>query len=446
MSHNRPPVPVIILVVLIVLGTAGFFIWQQLKPQTDTNLTASGTVEALQISIAPELAGKVLSVLVEEGDSVQAGDVLLRLDGSLLEAQRGLASASLDSAKSAVTSTEAAGASARAQYDLALAAALVEESALRAADWKLSNPSDFDQPSWYFDRAEQVAAFEAESVAAQDALVKARGRLEFYEQKATSGDFLQAERDLSAARATYQVAQDVLTDANNTDSALRDAAQTAFDDARAELEDAQVEYEDALTSEGAEDILTARAELRVAQERADKAADRIRALQTGLNSPKVLAAQKTVEQAEAAVSQAQTAIRQAEANLAVIEAQLQKLTIIAPADGVVLTRNIQPGEVVNPGSVALTLANLADLTLTVYVPEDRYGEVSLGQIVEVIVDSFPGETFSAAVIHISDSAEFTPRNVQTVEGRKTTVFAIKLSLDDPEGKLKPGMPADVTFK
>ncbi len=61
------------------------------------------------------------------------------------------------------------------------------------------------------------------------------------------------------------------------------------------------------------------------------------------------------------------------------------------------------------------------------------------------VDSFPGEIFVATVSHIAEQAEFTPRNVQTVEGRTSTVFAIKLQVQDPAGKLKPGMPADVVF-
>jgi HlyD family secretion protein len=72
--------------------------------------------------------------------------------------------------------------------------------------------------------------------------------------------------------------------------------------------------------------------------------------------------------------------------------------------------------------------------------------ISLGQTAEVKVDSFPDMTFTATVIHIADQAEFTPRNVQTVEGRSATLYAIKLSVQDPEGKLKIGMPADVTFK
>jgi HlyD family secretion protein len=61
------------------------------------------------------------------------------------------------------------------------------------------------------------------------------------------------------------------------------------------------------------------------------------------------------------------------------------------------------------------------------------------------VDSFPGMQFNAQVTYIADQAEFTPRNVQTAEGRSATVFAIKLTVADPEGRLKPGMPADVIF-
>ena len=114
-------------------------------------------------------------------------------------------------------------------------------------------------------------------------------------------------------------------------------------------------------------------------------------------------------------------------------------------DGVILSRNVEPGEFVQPGATALSMANLNNLTITVYVPEDRYGQIYLDQDANVSVDSFPGQTFKATVSYISDQAEFTPRNVQTVEGRSSTVYAIKLKVIDPEGKLKPGMPADVVF-
>ena len=96
-----------------------------------------------------------------------------------------------------------------------------------------------------------------------------------------------------------------------------------------------------------------------------------------------------------------------------------------------------------PGAALLELADLEHLTLTVYVPEDRYGQVALGEQVTVTVDSFPGQAFRGTVSRIADQAEFTPRNVQTVEGRTTTVFAVDLALDPSDGRLKPGMPADV---
>jgi HlyD family secretion protein len=93
----------------------------------------------------------------------------------------------------------------------------------------------------------------------------------------------------------------------------------------------------------------------------------------------------------------------------------------------------------------LTIGQIDSLSIVVYVPESQYGQISLGQTAQVKVDSFPGETFTATVTHIADQAEFTPRNVQTSEERATTVYAVKLSIDNAAGKLKPGMPADVTF-
>jgi HlyD family secretion protein len=120
--------------------------------------------------------------------------------------------------------------------------------------------------------------------------------------------------------------------------------------------------------------------------------------------------------------------------------------ITSPLSGVVLYRSVEPGEVVAVGAPLITVADLTDLELTVYVPEDRYGQIRLGQTHPVTVDSFPTETFTGTVVHIADRAEFTPRNVQTTEGRKTTVFAVRLSLGDGQGKLKPGMPADVHFE
>jgi multidrug efflux pump subunit AcrA (membrane-fusion protein) len=347
-----------------------------------------------------------------------------------------------------VTTAEAALASAQAQYTLALNSALAEEQAVRGTAWQQDPPGEFSQPLWYFTKSEQMEAAQTEVDSAGTALQKALEHVEMTEDSAAAADFVAAESQLLAARAAFLAAQDVFDRADSAvdGSDLLDAAQTALDDATTDLEDAQDLYDDALTTEGAQDVLTARAELAVAQERSDTAQDRLRALQTGADSPRAAAALRAVEQAQAGASQAQLSAQQAEASLELLHVQMNKLTVVAPADGVVLTRSIEPGEVVSPGASALSLGLLDDLTITVYVPEDRYGEIGLGQEADVTVDSFPDESFSAVVIHIADQAEFTPRNVQTAEGRATTVYAIELRVQDPESRLKPGMPADVTFR
>ncbi len=192
-------------------------------------------------------------------------------------------------------------------------------------------------------------------------------------------------------------------------------------------------------------MLKARAALSVAYERYQVAQDILTSLKTGEDSPQVSIAAAGLEQAKSVLAQAESAVKGAEASLALLDTQIGKLTITAPTDGVVLTRNVEVGEFVQPGATSLVLGQLDQLTITVYVPEDRFGEIQIGQSATVSVDSFPGLTFTATVIQIADQAEFTPRNVQTVEGRSSTVYAIKLSVDNPEGKLKIGMPADVLF-
>jgi multidrug resistance efflux pump len=155
------------------------------------------------------------------------------------------------------------------------------------------------------------------------------------------------------------------------------------------------------------------------------------------------AARTAAAQAQLEAAAAQS--RAAQAAIDTLDVQLAKLDLAAPADGVVLTLLGQPGEFVAPGSLLLVLGETGEKTIIVYIPEDLYGRISLGQEAQVAVDSFPGEQFRARVMRIADQAEFTPRNVQTAQGRKNTVFAVKLGLDDPQSKLKPGMPADVVF-
>lgn len=153
-----------------------------------------------------------------------------------------------------------------------------------------------------------------------------------------------------------------------------------------------------------------------------------------------------VSVAEGQPVQAGQTIAEIDRSHSVGSARAGKERVRSPIDGVVLYRSVEPGEVVAPGAPLVTVADLSRMTLTVYVPEDRYGAIRLGQPYPVTVDSYPGQVFTAVVSHIADRAEFTPRNVQTSDSRRTTVFAIKLDLADTGGSLKPGMPADVRFE
>jgi HlyD family secretion protein len=431
------------LALLLVLSTAGCA-----STNDATAIQASGQIEAKEIAVAPELSGRVVQVSVNEGDPVKAGDPLLRLDDSLLRSKKHAAQAALDSARASVQSGQAILDSAQAQYDMTLSAALAAEQSSRQNVWKQSKSGEFEQPVWYFSKDEQIASAQSGIEAARAALDEARARLSEMESKTGTGGFLEIEKRLSDARTAFKVAKLALdhTSGASEGAQLHDAAQTVFDNARTDLDNAQRDYDDALTTDGAKDILKARAGVEVAQERYLIALDALRALQTGESSLSVIAAGKAVDQARAALDQVRSAVNVAQANFDLINTQIDKLTVRAPMDGVVLVRSIDVGEVIQAGMPALTIGKLDMLKVTVYIPETEYGQISLGQQASLGVDSFPGQTFPATVTRIADQAEFTPQNVQTKEGRQTTVYAIELSADNADGSLKPGMPVDVTFE
>lgn len=431
----------LILVLLLALMSSGC------QVEENQTLQASGRIETRETGISPELNGRVVDVLVDAGDSVSTGDLLFRLDDSLILAEKAAAEASLRAAQSSVQSAQTALEAAQLQVDLVLDEALENERAFRTQDWTQTPPAIFDQPGWYFNKLERVEAVRSEVEAARQDLSAAQAHLKNMQDQVGSDQFLKSEERLAQARYAYQLAQDMLDLSGDAvdNQKLRDAAQDAFDDAESELDKAQQAYDDALTTEGADEILTARAEVTLAQERYDRSLDALRALQTGADSPKVASAAKAVDQSKAGLAQANAAVDQAQAQLDLIDTRIQKLAVYAPLDGVVLTLNLRPGEVAQAGMTAMTIANLDELTITVYLPENRYGEVALGDRAVLRVDSFPNETFSAVVTRISDEAEYTPRNVQTQEERQTTVYAIELAVENPTNQLKPGMPVDVEF-
>jgi len=416
-------------------------------PTKSTAIQASGQIEAQEVAVASELSGRVVDVLVGQGDSVKAGDPLLRLDDSLFLSEKRTAQAGLDAAHATVQVAQTILDSAQFQFQMTLSAALAEEEATRQGQWKSSKPGEFDQPIWYFSQEEQIRSAQAAIDVAHMALEDAQANLDDISKKAGSADFLEIEHRLSEARIQFDIAKTTLDSTSGAldGTYLHDAAQTAFDRAKEDLKNAQKAYDDALTTDGAKDVLKARAEVEIAREHYYIALDTLRALQTGEHSLTVVAAGKAVDQAKAALEQAKSAVTAAQANLDQIDAQMEKLTVRAPTDGVILVRSIQTGEVLQAGMTAMTIGKLDVLKVTVYIPDTEYGQIKLGQQANLSADSFQGTTFPAVVTHIADKFEFTPQNVQTKEGRQTTVYAIELTVENVDGDLKPGMPVDVTF-
>jgi multidrug resistance efflux pump len=391
-----------IILILALLGGGTYWWSQQQKAQAAAGLTGSGTIEAQQINIGPEVAGRVVEVLADEGQTVKAGQVLFRLDDSMLKAQRVQVNAAVQAA--------------RAQRDQLLASA----------------------------RPEQLQAAQADVNSAQAALAGAQADLGQLLSGATGAQIAAAQAQLEAAQAQAKIIQDSYnTVTNGRDlchehhigcgglSQVTGQVQVQLNSANQQVAAAQAALNQLLSGPTSPEIRSAQARVAAAQGQLQAAQDQYNLLAAGPSREQVAAA-------DAAVAQAEETLRG-------LDVQADKLVIRAPTDGTILARNVEPGEVVGPGSTVFVLGQLGTLQLTVYLPEDAYGQVKLGQAARATVDSYPGVTFPASVVHIADQAEFTPRSVQTVEGRRTTVYAIKLDVPNPDSRLKPGMPADVTF-
>ena len=435
-------VPVLMVIVFVSLaGCTG-------SGQTTTgSLKASGTTSIVSIQVAPEISGKITQIKVAKGDQVQAGDVLFELDSQLLQAQLDQASAAVQVAQANLDLAQNKLASAQAQYDLSAQAARLQDQSNRNASWKLSSPGNVTLPGWYFGKSEQVAALQALVECAQKNLDDEMSNLNTALKDASNQDFVSAEKRLAQAEQAYTLAQTTLEDAkaakDTTD--IQDAAQKDYDSAKSELDSAQTAYDQMLSTDEVSQVLKARASVAVAQDRLTNTQVALDRLQTGDQSLQVVSAQSGLDQANSAVSQAQASLTQAQAALQLARIQLSKAVVSSPVSGTVLDLPMNTGEVAAAGATVMEIGDLDQVTLDVYIPENQYGRVQLGQVADVVVDSFPGKTFTGKVTFISDQAEFTPRTVQTVESRSTTVYKIEITLPNPDHDLKPGMPADATI-
>jgi HlyD family secretion protein len=137
---------------------------------------------------------------------------------------------------------------------------------------------------------------------------------------------------------------------------------------------------------------------------------------------------------------------QAAAQVASLKKRVADCTIIAPIHGTITKRFIEPGENCVPGMAIARLADLREMNVTIYILEAYLPNIKLGQEVSVMIDAFPNRSFPGNVVFLSSVAEFTPKNIQTKEERTKLVFAVKIKIQNPDGVLKAGIPADVMIR
>jgi HlyD family secretion protein len=163
-----------------------------------------------------------------------------------------------------------------------------------------------------------------------------------------------------------------------------------------------------------------------------EASERLRQVRTGARS-------ETRQQARARV-------KGAEALLSIARTRLNETTLIAPTAGIVLSKNIEPGEQVAPGTPVMTVGRLEEVWIRGYVPEYDLPRIKLGQKARVTVDGLKGRVFAGRLDFIAQEAEFTPKNVQTEKERVRLVYRVKVTVPNSDMTLKPGMPADAVLE
>lgn len=436
-----------IIIVLVVVAIVGYMLWNRLSTRAKLppgTLDGNGVIEATEVDVTAEVAGKIITLPVQEGDEVQKDQLIAILNtgglqGQVEQAQGNLKSAQANLAALLAGSRQEDIARSRAQYEVAQKA-LQQAQASRALVY--AGP-----------RAEDIAQLQAALAQAQSQrdLVKAGPRQEVIDQLRTalnSAQVTQKNAELDFSRAEKLFAQGAI-------AAQRvDQARTARDVAANQTKIAQSQLDAALAGSRPQEIATAEAAVQQAQQRLREAKNGARPQERAQADAAVAQAQAQVSAAKAVydltlagartediaaararVEQAQGAVNSA----ATIRAQTK---IFSPANARVTTRNLEPGDLVTPGTPIVQLAELKQVWLRVYVAEPQVGLVKLGQRADVTTDSYNGKKFSGKVTEIAQEPEFTPKNIQTKDERVKLVFGVKITIDNPTQELKPGMPAD----
>jgi HlyD family secretion protein len=379
-----------LLVVIAVLAVAAALVGYILTHrQDDKSIRGSGTIEATDVDVSFQIAGRVVEVVAIEGQAVKAGDVLARLAADELVQRVNQIQAALEAATSQVRQQE---------RTVALRRGVVEG---------------------------QIEQARGEAQASRVAADRVREGLRPQEVRVAEAELSRAEAQLSQARAEFERISNLVKEGVAPRQQL-DTVQAALRTAESAREAASQRL--ALAREGSR-----RQDIAEAEARAETAQAGVSVAQAG---------RRDVDVQRAALNAAQAREKELQAQLEAARTQLSYAEIRSPLDGVVLTRNVESGEFVNAGTPVVTIANIDDLWMNIYIPETQTGLVKLGQAVRVTVDSFPGESFKGKITFVSSESEFTPKTILTQEERIKLVYRTKVSLENTQQRLKPGMPAD----
>ena len=367
----------IFLAILVVVTLAGLLIYSQRR---EDMRRVSGFVEADEIRVGSRVGGRVAEIFVQEGQSVAAGEILIRLEPFDLQERMKEADAMLAARRADLRKMEAG----LLPQEIAQKKARVDRLAAMANKLK-SGPLP-----------EEIAA--------------AQSRL----------DLAQAQLDRAK-----KVHDRTMTLVNRDSGAVsRDEIDLVVESLKVAESSEQVRREELiLLKKGtrAEDIAAIEAEQQEAMQAHSLA-------QAGFRQEDIAQSQAVVDSAEAALN--------------AIKTQLTELEIKAGVPGIVDAIQLRPGDLVAPNSPVLTLIDIRRLWIRAYVPENQLN-LKIGETFDVTVDSFPNKKFEAELSFISTNAEFTPRNVQTVDERAKQVVRIRLYLKEGLDQLHPGMAADV---
>lgn len=440
--HKRPPV-VLIPLVLILLAAAAWFLTRGGNPvgiaSTPDTPAGSGSIQADEYTVASQNAGRVVEFKADEGDTVHAGQMLAQLDAALLAAQVEQADAAVVAAQANLDKTRAGTRPEEIQQaQAALAQSVARRDAARVAlaDAQAARDAAQDLSARIGVAQATLAAAEHRALAANLLAQAATKERDYYSRTLAdveNGVTIDVQTPQGRIVRTFNVrTEDLRTQlalAVSKEWNAWSAQNSAFaqrDSARTDLENLQAQRGDPLVPNAQVDA--ARAQLDSAEAAVKLAQTKLDALQAGPRTENIAAAQAQLTQAQAA--------RDA------LKVQLARMALTAPSDGLISRRFLNLGEMANPGSPVFHIANLNRVSLTIYLSAAAIGQIEVGAPAQVTVDAFPGRTFRGTVDYISPEAEFTPKNIATQDQRATLVFAVKIRIDNPDGALKPGMPAD----